>query len=120
LRIRYSILYPMILLFCILGVYAINSSVVDVCIATLMGLLGCVLRKFHFEPAPIIIGLVLGPMIEMSLRQSLTMSDGSYAIFIQRPISATLVYATFSLILLSLRSTFRGKRQLLKTKMKSE
>src|SRR4029453_12867107 len=87
LRVPYPILYPSILAFCILGVYAVNGSVVDLWIMLLMGALGYVLRKLRFETAPIVLGVVLAPMIEMALRQSLAMSDGQYSIFVSRPIS---------------------------------
>ncbi|OGL02226.1 MAG: transporter [Candidatus Rokubacteria bacterium RIFCSPHIGHO2_12_FULL_73_22] len=103
LRIPYPILYPAILVFCILGVYAVNGSVVDVWIMLLMGALGYVLRKLDFETAPIVLGVVLAPMIEMALRQSLAMSDGRYAIFATRPISATLLAVAAVLLLLSLK-----------------
>jgi len=68
-----------------------------------MGALGYLLRKLSFETAPIVLGVVLAPMIEMSLRQSLAMSDGHYAIFLQRPIAATLLGVGALLVLLSLR-----------------
>ena len=76
LRVPYPVLYPAILVFSILGVYAVNGSVVDVWIMLAMGVLGYVLRKLDFETAPIVLGLVLAPMMELSLRQSLAMSDG--------------------------------------------
>ena len=104
LRIPYPILYPSILTFCILGVYAVNNSVVDVWIMLVMGAVGYFLKKFRFETAPIVLGLVLAPTIEMSLRQSLAMSDGSYAIFFQKPIAATLLAVGVTLLLLSFRS----------------
>jgi putative tricarboxylic transport membrane protein len=104
LRIPYPILYPSILTFCILGVYAVNNSVVDVWIMLVMGAVGYFLKKFQFETAPIVLGLVLAPTIEMSLRQSLAMSDGSYAIFLQKPIAATLLAVGLTLLLLSFRS----------------
>jgi len=103
LRVPYPLLYPAILVFCILGVYAVNGSVVDVWIMLAMGALGYLLRKLSFETAPIVLGVVLAPMIEMSLRQSLAMSDGHYAIFLQRPIAATLLGVGALLVLLSLR-----------------
>jgi putative tricarboxylic transport membrane protein len=103
LRIPYPVLYPSILVFCILGVYAVNSSVVDVWIMLATGVLGYVLRKLDFETAPIVLGVVLAPLLEMSLRQSLAMSDGSYAIFVERPIAATLLGVGLVLVLLSLR-----------------
>ena len=71
LRIPYPLLYPAILIFCVLGVYAVNGSVVDIGIMTVMGALGYRLRKFDFETAPVVLGLMLAPMMEMSFRQSL-------------------------------------------------
>jgi len=103
LRVPYSILYPSIIAFCILGVYAVNGSVVDVWIMLLMGGLGYLLRKLDFETAPIVLGVVLAPMLEMALRQSLAMSDGQYSIFVARPISATLLGVGLILITLGLR-----------------
>jgi putative tricarboxylic transport membrane protein len=103
LRIPYHFLYPGILVFSIIGVYAVNNSVVDVWIMLGMALVGFVLRKLDFETAPIVLGLVLAPIIEMSLRQSLAMSDGHYAIFVTSPIAATLLAVGAVLVLLSLR-----------------
>jgi len=100
LRIPYRLLYPAILIFCILGVYAVNGSVVDVGIMTAMGALGYVLRKFDFETAPIVLGLILAPMLEMSFRQSLSMSSGSYGIFITRPIAAAMLMVGLALLVL--------------------
>jgi TctA family transporter len=91
LRVPYPYLYPAILVFSILGVYAVNGSVVDVWIMLIMGVLGYVLRKLDFETAPIVLGVVLAPMIELALRQSLAMSDGHYTIFFSRPIAAVLL-----------------------------
>jgi putative tricarboxylic transport membrane protein len=107
LRVPYPYLYPAILIFSILGVYAVNGSVVDVWIMLAMGLLGWVLRKLDFETAPIVLGLVLAPMIELSLRQSLAMSDGRYTIFLTRPIAATLLAVGLTLILLNAYSFLR-------------
>ena len=107
LRVPYPYLYPAILVFCILGVYGVNGSVVDVWIMLAMGLLGWVLRKLDFETAPIVLGLVLAPMIELSLRQSLAMSDGRYGIFVQRPISTVLLAMGLGLVLLNLYSFVR-------------
>jgi putative tricarboxylic transport membrane protein len=103
LRIPYPVLYPIIVVFCVLGVYAVNGSVVDVWIMVAMGVLGFLLRKVGFETAPIVLGVVLAPLIEMSLRQSLALSDGSYAIFVVKPIAAVLLAAGLVLFLLALR-----------------
>ena len=107
LRVPYPYLYPAILAFSILGVYAVNGSVVDVWIMLAMGVLGYILRKLGFETAPIVLGVVLAPMIELALRQSLAMSDGHYAIFFQRPIAAALLAVGLGMMLLSLRSFIR-------------
>ena len=102
LRVPYPLLYPAILMFCVLGVYAVNGSAVDVGIMTAMGALGYLLRKFDFETAPVVLGLILAPMLEMSFRQSLAMSSGSYAIFVNRPIASVMLFCGFVLLLLSL------------------
>ncbi|HEX5813978.1 MAG TPA: tripartite tricarboxylate transporter permease [Methylomirabilota bacterium] len=107
LRVPYPYLYPAVLTFSILGVYAVNGSVVDVWIMLTMGLLGYVLRKLGFETAPIVLGVVLAPMIELALRQSLAMSDGRYGIFFQRPIAATLLVVALAMMALSLRTFVR-------------
>ncbi len=102
LRVPYPLLYPAILVFCVLGVYAVNGSVVDVWIMIATGALGYLLRKFDFETAPVVLGVVLAPMLEMSFRQSLAMSSGSYAIFVNRPIAVTMLAGGMVLLLLSL------------------
>jgi putative tricarboxylic transport membrane protein len=91
LKVPYPILFPLILLFCIIGCYSLNNSVVEVIIMVVFGLLGYVFKKFQYEGAPLVLALVLGPMMENSLRQSLLMADGSFLIFFQRPIAAALM-----------------------------
>ena len=80
-----------------------NGSVVDVGIMTVMGALGYMLRKFDLETAPVVLGLILAPMIEMSFRQSLAMSSGSYAIFVNRPIALVMLMVGLSLLILGVR-----------------
>ena len=110
LRIPYGYLYPCILCFCILGTYSVSNSVTDVWILLAMGGIGYGLRKFRYDLAPVALGLVLAPMIELSLRQSLAMSAGDYGIFLQRPIAATLLALGVVLILLALKPlVFKGK-----------
>jgi putative tricarboxylic transport membrane protein len=115
LRVPYPLLYPAILMFCVLGVYAVNGSVVDLGIMTVMGALGYLLRKFDFETAPVVLGLILAPMIEMSFRQSLSMSSGSYEVFINRPIALAMLMVGLALLLLSAgaflvnKTDWRGK-----------
>jgi len=110
LRIPYGYLYPCILCFCILGTYAVSNSVIDVWILLAMGGVGYLLRKFRYDLAPVALGLVLAPMIELSLRQSLAMSAGDYGIFLQRPIATTMLGLGGVLILLALKPlVFKGK-----------
>ena len=103
LRIPYAYLYPAILCFCILGCYSVANSVVDVWIMLIMGGIGYVLRKFGYDLAPVALGLVLAPMLELSLRQSLAMSAGDYSIFVQRPIAATMLALGAILLVLGLK-----------------
>src|SRR5438552_15881668 len=81
LRIPYAYLYPLIIVFCSLGVYEVSHSIVDVWIMLIMGVVGYLLRKFDFDPAPLVLGLVIAPIFELSLRQSLVMSSGDWTIF---------------------------------------
>jgi putative tricarboxylic transport membrane protein len=106
LRVPYPYLYPSLLAFATLGVYAVNNSVVDVWIMAGAGVVGYVLRKLDFEIAPIILGLVLAPMLELNFRQALAMSAGSYAIFFTRPITAGMLLVALVLLLLGMRSVF--------------
>jgi putative tricarboxylic transport membrane protein len=110
LRIPYAYLYPLIVMFCVIGVYEVNNSIVDVWIMLIMGVLGYILRKFDFDPAPMVLGLVIAPILEQSLRQSLIMSNGNYFIFFNRPISAGLLTVCVVLLILS-AVTFVLKRK---------
>lgn len=106
LRIPYSYLYPSLLAFATIGVYSVNNSVVDVWIMGGAGLVGYILRKLDYELAPIILGLVLAPMLELSFRQSLAMSAGSYTVFFTHPIAAGMLLVAIALLLLGMRSLF--------------
>lgn len=103
LRIPYAYLYPCILAFCILGCYSVSNSMIDVWIMLGMGGIGYVLRKLAFDLAPVALGLVLGPMLELSLRQSLALSGGTYGIFLERPIAVVMLALGLLLLLLALR-----------------
>jgi putative tricarboxylic transport membrane protein len=104
LRIPYAYLYPLIIMFCIIGVYEVSHSIIDVWIMLIMGVLGYGLRKFSFDPAPLVLGLVISPIFEQSLRQSLIMSDGSWMIFFTRPIAGGLLIVSALLLVLSAAS----------------
>lgn len=115
LRIPYRYLYPMIIMFCIVGVYEVSHSIVDVWIMLIMGVVGFLLRKADLDPAPLVLGLVIAPTLELSLRQALTMSSGDYMIFLKRPISATLLAIAAAMLMhaiftaISRRRDWRGK-----------
>ena len=98
LKIPYSILYVLIVIFCEIGAYSVNSSVTDVLLMNIFGLVGYMMKRYKFEAAPLMLALVLGPMLEKSLRRSLMLSHGSAAIFFTRPISVVfLLIAAFFL-----------------------
>jgi putative tricarboxylic transport membrane protein len=100
LRVPYAILYPMILGLCIAGVYSQSNSMDDVWLMAGFGVLGYYMKKYDFPLAPLVLGLILEPLFETTLRQSLTLSHGSPMIFLTRPISAVLLAAT-ALILIA-------------------
>jgi putative tricarboxylic transport membrane protein len=109
LRVPYPILYPCIVAFCVLGVYAVEQSIIDVWIMLATGAIGYALRKLGFEVAPIVLGLILSPLIEMSFRQSLAMSSGKYGIFLDRPIAAAMLALAAALLVHSLWPRSRAK-----------
>jgi len=94
LKTPYVILCPLILLFCLIGVYSLNANVVEITIMLAFGIGGFILRRVGFEGAPFILALVLGPIMETSLRQSLLISRGNFGIFVTRPICAVLIALT--------------------------
>ncbi len=87
LKLPYRFLSPLILFFCIIGAYSISNSTFDIFIMLIFGIIGYLFRKFKYEPAPLVMAFILGPMIEISFRQSLLLSMGSFSIFFTRPIS---------------------------------
>ena len=91
LKIPYSLLYVFIVLLCQIGAYSVNNDVNDVLLINIFGLIGYLMKRYEFEGAPLLLGLVLGPMLESSMRRALMMSDGSPLIFLTRPISATFL-----------------------------
>ena len=94
LKIPYVILFPLILVFCLVGVYSLNANVTEIIIMLVFGILGFLMRRFGFEGAPFLLAMVLGPIMETSLRQSLLISRGNFSILFTRPISAALMVLT--------------------------
>jgi len=99
LKLPYRILFPLILMFCIVGVIASGNAVFDVFVMVVFGVLGYLMRKFGYEPAPLVLAVVLGPMLENNLRKSLILSQGDFTVFFERPISAVcLLLAAVALL----------------------
>jgi putative tricarboxylic transport membrane protein len=111
LRVPYAILFPLILFICVIGAYVINNSTIDVHIMLLFGVIGYLLRKLEYEPAPLVLAYVLTPLLENALRQSLILSGGSFGIFMVRPISAGCLIIAAGLLLSSLLPMIRQKRE---------
>jgi putative tricarboxylic transport membrane protein len=107
LRIPYRMLYPAILVFIGLGVYSVNSNTFDILMVAIIGLLGYGMMVMRFEAAPLLLGFVLGPLMEENLRRALLISRGQMSTFIERPISATLLALALGLIIWSIISGFR-------------
>ncbi len=112
LTVPYRVLYPAILLFCSIGVYTINNTNFDVMQTAAFGLIGVLFVKLEFEPAPLLLGFVLGPMMEENLRRALLLSRGDPTVFFTRPISlAMLVLAVLLLMLIALPKIRRGREE---------
>jgi len=112
LKVPYPILCPLILLFCIIGSYSLNNNPDDVLVMIAFGIIGYFMKKLEFEGAPLILALVLSPMMENALRQSLLTSQGSFLVFVTRPISATLLAVTFVLLIYPLFPWLRFRKKL--------
>jgi TctA family transporter len=111
LSVPYRLLYPAILLFCCIGLYSVNNNTFDIGLTALCGLLGYIFYKLECEPAPLILGFILGPMMEENLRRAMLLSRGDPSVFFTRPLSlAFLIMAVAMLIVVALPS-IRGKRE---------
>ena len=111
LSVPYRILYPAILLFCCIGVYSLNNSAVDVGLALFFGLLGYLFIKLDCEPAPLLLGFVLGPMMEDNLRRAMLLSRGNPAVFFTRPLSLALLLVALALLIVVVLPAVRKKRE---------
>jgi putative tricarboxylic transport membrane protein len=98
LKVPYVILFPLILMFCLIGCYSIGYSIADLITMNIFGVVGYLMKKFKFDAAPLILAFVIGPMFEYSLRQSLMLSHGSFTIFFTRPISTGFLIVAFLLL----------------------
>jgi putative tricarboxylic transport membrane protein len=111
LKIPYKLLFPLILLFCLIGAYTLNNLSFDLYVMIFFGVMGWIMRKFGYEAAPLIMAYILGPMLENALRQSLLISGGSFLIFITRPISGIALGFTFLLLLSNIFPYIKKRRE---------
>src|SRR5687768_4491072 len=102
---------PAILAFCCIGAYSVNNNVFDVFMMALFGLIGYGLIKLDFEPAPLLLGFVLGPMLEENLRRAMLISRGSPTVFIAHPLSLTLPLLVLGLLIIVVMPNIRAKRE---------
>ena len=111
LQVPYRLLYPAILLFCCIGVYSIQNNVFDVYLTVVFGVLGWIFVKLECEPAPLLLGFILGPMMEENLRRALLLSRGDWSVFATRPISAVMLGMAAVLLLIIVAPSIRKKRE---------
>ncbi|MBL0919279.1 MAG: tripartite tricarboxylate transporter permease [Hydrogenophaga sp.] len=111
LTVPYRWLYPAIVLFCAIGVYSTNNNSFDIWMVALFGLIGYAFIKLGCEPAPLLLGFILGPMMEEYLRRALLISRGDWSVFVTRPISASLLAAAALLLVIVLLPAVKKKRE---------
>jgi len=110
LRVPYRLLFPSIIVFCCIGIYSINNSPTDVSIAAIFGVIGYWFVKHDFEPAPMLLGFVLGPLMEENLRRAMLIARGDWMVFFTRPISAGLLGVAILLLIVSTLPKIRRRR----------
>lgn len=113
LKVPYNVLFPLILLFTIIGVYASGNNVFDIYVMLFFGVFSYVIRKFGFEPAPMVLAFVLGPLLENNLRKALIISGGDLSTFVLRPISGVCLLLALVILLSPVLPSMRRKRALL-------
>jgi putative tricarboxylic transport membrane protein len=111
LRVPYRVMFPAIVLFCCIGTYSVGNSVFDVWVMLLFGALGVFFIKVGAEPAPFILGFVLGPLMEENFRRAMQLSRGSPMVFVERPISALLLGLALVLLVILILPAVRAKRE---------
>jgi len=110
LNTPYKLLYPIIIVLIAIGVFAVNGSTFDVLLVIMFGIMGHVMRLFGFEPAPFLIGFILGPMLEENFRRAMLLGRGDVAYLVSSPISAILIAMALALLGWTLYATLRGDR----------
>src|SRR5690606_4164852 len=110
LKVPYRLMFPAIVVFCCIGIYSMNNSGLQVFMVAVFGLFGYMLVKFGFEPAPLLLGFVLGQLMEEKLRQALVISRGSFITFFDRPVSALLLALALALVVVAVLPSIRSRR----------
>jgi putative tricarboxylic transport membrane protein len=111
LKVPYRLMFPTIVLFCSIGIYSVNNNPDDVVFAAFFGLVGYTLIKLGFEPAPLLLGFVLGRLMEEKLRQALVLSRGSFLTFVERPVSAGLLLVAIVVLAVAVLPAVRRRRE---------
>jgi TctA family transporter len=111
LTVPYRYLFPAIVLFCAIGVYSTNNNVFDIWMVGIFGVVGYAFYKLGCEPAPLLLGFILGPMMEENLRRALLLSRGDWSVFVTRPLSATLLGLAVLMLIIVLLPSVKSKRQ---------
>ncbi len=111
LSVPYRLLFPAIVLFCAIGVYSTNNNTFDIWLVALFGLVGYIFMKLGCEPAPLLLGFILGPMMEENLRRALLLSRGDWSVFVTRPLSGSLLAAALVLLIIVLLPAVKAKRK---------
>src|SRR3712207_9156481 len=110
LTIPYHLLFPAIIAFCCIGAYSVNNNVFDVFMMALFGVVGYALVKLDFEPAPLLLGFVLGPLMEENLRRAMVLSRGDATVFVTHPLSLALLAVAAALLVVVLMPNVRARR----------
>jgi TctA family transporter len=111
ITVPYHLLFPAIMVFCAIGVFSLNNATFDIYLMAIFGVVGYVLRKIDCEPAPLLLGFILGPMMEEFLRRALLLSKGDPMVLVTRPVSATMLIFALLLLITVLAPAVRNKRQ---------
>ncbi|NBT67592.1 MAG: tripartite tricarboxylate transporter permease, partial [Betaproteobacteria bacterium] len=111
LAVPYRFLFPAIVMFCAIGVYSTNNNTFDIWMVAAFGFIGYVFAKLGCEPAPLLLGFILGPMMEENLRRALLLSRGDWSVFITRPLSGSLLAAAVVMLVIVLLPSIKAKRQ---------
>jgi putative tricarboxylic transport membrane protein len=111
LKVPNYLMFPLIFLFCIIGIYSVNNDIMDVFIMAAFGAFGYLIRKFGYEPAPLVLAFVLGEKLEEAVRQTLIFSRGDFRIFLERPIGATFLAISAIMLISPLISAMLGKKR---------